>query len=78
MGQSIESLPLRQRREAYRHLAEEALRRASEAKEEDARAEFFAMTARWHLLAAEIERAVTADHDASGPCDEGGWNTEAS
>ncbi len=67
MGQSIESLPLQERLEAYRHFAEEALRRAHEAKEENARAEFFAMAARWHLLAVEVERAMNDTDDPSSP-----------
>jgi hypothetical protein len=68
MGQSIESLPLPQRLEAYRHFAEEALCRANEAKGEEARAAFFAMAARWHLLAIEVERAMkaAAEDDTNG------------
>jgi hypothetical protein len=70
MGQSIESLALPQRLEVYRHSAEEAFRRAHEAGNEAVRAEFFAMAARWHLLAVEIERAMKAADLASSPRDE--------
>jgi hypothetical protein len=70
VGQSIESLPLPERLEAYRHFAEEAFRKAHDAGNDEASAEFFAMAARWHLLAVEVERAMKAADLASSPNDE--------
>jgi hypothetical protein len=58
LDELLESLPLGQRLQRYRQSADEALRAAAASKDEDLRGEFLAAAARWHMLAAEVERAA--------------------
>jgi len=57
-GRLLEALPLGQRAQCYREFAEQALRRASSARDPDMRAGFLSMAAGWHALAEEIKRTT--------------------
>jgi len=61
LKKSLEWLPLDERLNCYRQFAQEAFRKANEASNPNARAEFFNMAAGWHSLADEIERSAKAD-----------------
>jgi hypothetical protein len=49
-------LPLAQRLLRYRQLSQEALQKATNIRDEAARAGYLSMAAGWHTLATEIER----------------------
>jgi len=56
LGQLLESLPIAQRLLRYRQFSQEALRKATDTRDEEMRAAYLSMAAGWHMLATEIER----------------------
>ena len=80
LGQLLESLPLAQRLLRYRQFSQEALRKATDIKDEEMRAGYLSMAAGWHMLATEIERlrerqsfspAIPLEPDAAVPDGDG-------
>jgi hypothetical protein len=57
---ALRSLPPGQRVERYRQLANEAFRRAYEARNKSIRAEFLALAANWHAMAEELDSVPSA------------------
>jgi hypothetical protein len=59
------SLPLEQRADHYRRLANETMNKAKEVQDPEKRAGFLTMASGWHAMAIEIERALAQTQSAN-------------
>jgi hypothetical protein len=55
MGQSFELLPLEERIQQYREMADATFLKAKKTEDPHLRAEYFHMATAWHALAQELE-----------------------
>ncbi len=60
MGRAIDSLTIEERTQQYRERAEEALRLAEAASNENLRASYLSIACGWHALALELELSFRA------------------
>ena len=55
MGQSFEFLPLQERIQQYREMADATFLKAKKTEDSDVRAQYMTMATNWHALARQLE-----------------------